>query len=774
MSISACQARKLVTATFAFFGTLRGIGAVCAQEVEANASPVLEEIVVTAQKRAQSINDVGMSINAATGAQLQELGISDVSQLTKLVTGFNFTETAYGTPVYTIRGVGFQENSLAASPAVSVYVDEIPLPFPAETIAVGLDPERVEVLKGPQGTLYGENSTGGAVNYIAAKPTDHFTTGFTASYGRFNTGNVEAFVSGPITDTLKGRLAVRTIQSSDWQYSYTSSDTLGAKNLVEARGLLDWQPVEDLEVALTLNVWQDRSDSPAAQVIGIYPQTNLISIPAGLTNYPLAPGNDRAADWDRGVSFQRHNRFYQAALRLDYKLPDDLTVTSISAHERYTRNQPVDTDGTAYQNFYVGETGWINTTFQELRLSGLLGGRGNWIVGGNYETDDTFDSNLIEFADSSSREAVGLPFSSAINSNHQDIHTTAFYGNVEYPLIEQLTFQAGARYTKADRSFAGCTYDSGDGQLSAVFTSLSSILQGAPQAPIAPGGCGTLNATTFKPGPVLETLDENNVSWRTGLNWKPTAAMLIYGNVSRGYKAGSFPTLSASSSVQFSPVRQESVVAYEVGFKDSLLDNTLQLNPAVFYYDYDNKQIRGKLADPIFGDLEALVNIPKSHIEGFELSANWRPFQGFDVTPAVTLVRSQIDGNFSNYTPLGTFQNISGEAFPYTPKWSASLDAQYSFPLAGGYRGFVGEITSAASATEGGFGDLPEFKIGSYVLLDLRAGVRSPDDNWTVSLYGHNVTDKYYWTSASHLVDTITRYAGMPATYGVQATYRFQ
>jgi len=339
-----------------------------------------------------------MSITAATGDQLEMLGITDTSQLSKLVPGFTFTQTGYGTAVYTIRGVGFQESSLAASPAVSVYVDEIPLPFPAETVAAALDPQRVEVLKGPQGLLYGENSTGGAVNYVAAKPTDYFTAGAKGSYGRFNTGDLEAFVSGPIADSLQGRLAVRTVQGGDWQYSYTRSDTVGAKNLTQARLLLDWRPSDDLEVSLNLNGWLDKSDSQAAQLIGIYPESNLVPIPAGLSNYPRAPNNNRAADWDPGLSLRRDDKFYQGSIRIDYKLPGDLTLTSISAHERYQRDRPMDLDGTSYTNFGDLESGWIGTTFQELRLSGLFPEhRGNWIVGGNYESDDTSDTNLIRF-----------------------------------------------------------------------------------------------------------------------------------------------------------------------------------------------------------------------------------------------------------------------------------------------------------------------------------------------------------------------------------------
>jgi iron complex outermembrane recepter protein len=733
----------------------------------------LAEIVVTAQKRSQSINSVAMSITAATGDQLTQLGVMDTADLTKIVPGFTFTETGYATPVYSIRGVGFQENSLAASPAVSVYVDEVPLPFPAETLAAGLDLERVEVLKGPQGTLYGENSTGGAINYIAAKPTDHFTAGVDASYGRFNTADVQAFVSGPLADSLQARFSLRAVQSDDWQKSYTSSDTLGAKSQLEARLLLNWLPIEDLKVAVNLSAWQDKSETPAAQVIGIVVQTNLVPIPAGLANYPLSPENDRAADWDRDGGLRRDNRFLQGSVRFDYSLPQRITLTSITSYQHYDRDQPIDADGTSYQDFRVTETGTIKTLFQELRLAGDLFDRGDWIVGGNYQSDDTFDANFLQYADSSSSQALGLPLPDSINRTEQDIRTKAVYGNLDYDVAPALTYQAGVRYTQSDRDFSGCSYDTGSGDGSRVFTALSEAL-GATPPPLADGSCLTLNSKTYLPGLVTNTLDENNVSWRTGLNWTPAADTLLYGNVSKGYKAGSFPTLSASLSQQFAPVHQESVVAYEIGSKIELLDRSLQLNDAIFYYRYDDKQIRGKLPDPIFGDLEALVNIPQSHIEGAEISAIWQPLRGFTLTPAATFVESRIDGHFSNYTPLGAYQEVSGEAFPYTPKWSANLDANYQWGIVGGYQAFVGANGSHQGKTNAGFGDLPDFDIRAYTLLDLRAGVESPSGDWRVSLYGHNVTDVYYWTSTSHLVDTITRFAGMPATFGVMVNYRFR
>lgn len=731
------------------------------------------DIVVTAQKRSESVNRVGMSITALSGGDLLRQGVVDTSQLSKVVPGFNFTQSAYATPVYSIRGIGFQENSLAASPAVSIYVDEIPIPYPAEADGAALDLERVEVLKGPQGTLYGQNSTGGAVNYIAAKPTDQLEMGVDLSYGRFNVVDAQTFVSGPLTDTLKARFALRVLRGDDWQRSYTRNDTLGRQAKVQGRLLLDWEPTDRLTVSVNLNGWLDRSDTPAAQAIGIAPQTNLVPIPAGLQAYPAAPNSGRAADWDPNVSFQRDNSFLHASGRIDYSLSDDVTLTSISAYQYFDRYQPIDSDGTSFQNFYVLQTGHVSTFFQEVRLSGELGSAGHWIVGGNYSSDRTLDSNLILFAESSSASALGLPLTDLVNETRQNIKTAAVYANVDYEIVPTVTLNGGVRYTDVRRAFAGCSFDSGSGEASAVFGLLSNVLRGvAGPSTLDPGACGTI-LPDLTNGVVRDNLNEDNISWRAGLNWQVDPDSLLYVNVSRGYKSGSFPTLSASSSVQFAPVTQETVLAFEAGFKLSLFDRLIQLNGAGFYYKYDDKQIRGKLQDPIFGNLEALINIPKSNIKGFELSAVVRPVEGLTISPSVTYVRSEIDGSFTNFDPLGVVGDFGGEPFPYTPKWSGNLDAEYRGPLNDNVGFFVGVNANHQGKTFGGFGLLDQFRLRSYTLIDLRVGIEDPSGRWRIGAFGRNITNEYYWSSASHLVDVVTRYAGMPATYGVQLSYKY-
>src|SRR5579859_5196275 len=199
----------------------------------------IEEIVVTANKREERSSKVGTTLTAISKLTLEQQHVTTLADLAQAVPALTFTETEDATPVYTLRGVGFYETSLAAYPDVSVYLDQAPLPFPTETELTLFDIERIEVLKGPQGTLFGNNATGGAINYIANKPTADFEAGGDASFGRFNTGQVNGFVSGPISGTLLGRLAVNATEGDGWQHSQTRNDTTGKPDEIAARMLLD-------------------------------------------------------------------------------------------------------------------------------------------------------------------------------------------------------------------------------------------------------------------------------------------------------------------------------------------------------------------------------------------------------------------------------------------------------------------------------------------------------------------------------------------------------
>lgn len=718
---------------------------------------VPDDIVVTAQKRSESINDVGLSITAATGDQLIQRGVIDVSQLDKVVPGFVFNKTGYGTPVYTIRGVGFQENSLGASPAVSVYVDEVPLPFSPETLGATLDLERVEVLKGPQGTFYGQNSTGGAVNYIAAKPLDRFAFGVDASYSRFNTVDLSGFVTSPLSDTLTIRLAGRFLRSDDWQRSISRVDTIGQTNQLIGRLLIDWKPTDRLKVSINANGWRDKSDTQAAQLQD--PRLPLIpAFPSAVYEAsPIASRDARAADWDPSTSFRQNNRFYQFSARVDYEASDTVTFTSLTSYSRYDRDQPVDTDGSAVRNIFVRLGGYTDTFFQELRTAGRLGSKGNWMIGANYQDDKIREIAQFDIINQSSAILGRSPR----NEGNQRAKSKSVYANADFPLVDGVTLLGGIRYTDIDRSYVGCTRDNGDGSVAG-----SGFFPGA-----VPGGCVTF-LTSGTVGEVNSELNQDNISWRAGLNYKPKDDVLLYATVSKGWKSGSFPLLSAAIEQQTQPVTQESVLAYEVGLK-ATVDRTLQFNAAAFYYDYRQKQIRGFGDFPPFGTLEALVNIPKSRVIGFEANAVWRPARGLTISPSATYVNSKINDDFVNINPRSQVQNFRGESFPYTPRWSGNTDVEYRFDLSSNLEAFLGGNVSYRTKTNTALGGIQAFEIKGYTLLDLRAGVEDDGGRWRASVWGQNLTDKYYVITVAHLSDGITRYAGRPINLGVSLAYRY-
>ena len=756
--------------------------AVTSSAVNSADSASVSEIIVTAQKREEKISSVPMSITAATGDQLARAGITQVRDLVKITPGFSFADSYVGSPIYTLRGVGFSDISLGGRPTVSVYSDEAPIPFAIETRGANLDLERVEVLKGPQGTLFGQNATGGAINFVAAKPTPSFRAGADFSYGNFNAVDAGGFLSGPLTDTLAARLSVQHTSNDPWQKSYTTGARNGAGDFTNARLLLVWTPTSRLKAQLNVNGYVDRSDTQAGQLIAVTPNIAAAAgLVAGLLTYPLAPANARAADFNPGLDYARNNRFIQVNARLDYSLSDDLTLTSLASYSHYREGQLQDIDGTTLLNLHQYTAGTISSVSEEVRIAGNLADHGHFTLGVNYAADKVLEHDhdqLPQSTDAFLFSALGLPLYETFDDiNNQRETTTAVFGNADYNLTDTINVYAGARFTRSDNRFEGCTADAGDGNAASDFGPFLDFLRSlsglGPNPTIPPGGCVTANAS-FQPGLVTNTLNQNNVSWRAGAQWKPVEGTLLYANVSKGFKAGGFPTLGATVADQFLPATQESVLAYEAGFKIAMLDRKLQLTGAVFYYDYRDKQILGRTLDPTFGPLLKLINVPKSELTGAELQLAWAPIHGLNISAGGSYIASKIQGGFTNYNEDGVLQNFGGEAFPNTPKWQLVSDVDYSWALSERLNGFVGGGVTYQSSTYSQLGQSPLLKSKAYALVDLRAGVATRDGTWRVSLWGRNIGDTYYWTSANHDLDTTTRFTGMPATYGVALTYRYR
>ena len=776
----------------------------------AAASPTsVGELVVTAQKREESIQNVGMSIQAASGDKLQKLGVTSTEDLQKIVPGFQATPTYYGTNVFTIRGVGFQDTSLAGNPTVSVYVDEAPLPFSALTNGATLDLQRVEVLKGPQGTLFGENATGGAINYVANKPVQHFEAGINASYGRFNDADLTGYINEPVNDTLAVRLAGRFNQSGAWQHGYgpTASQSIGGKDFLNGRFSALWQPTSRFKALLSTDAWLDKGYTQMGQLYGIAELSGLSPLAPSILNYPKAPHNDQAAAWNSCVNNspydpianqtgaisgtgpqvptnlpgvyesegpgstvtqggqptsceapRKNNTFFSASLRMDYDLGGDMTVTSMTSFERFSRHAAIDGSGMPIQDYQSLQHGKITSIYQELRISGKFNNKGSWTIGGNYQHDNTWDQFLQTYNASTASPtlfvydpqqpfstAFGLPLGPTKPTDVQTNNTYAVFGHVEYPILDNVTILGGVRYTEADKLGGVCGDDGGDGTWANVAYLLQSFL-GSTHPALSPAGtCASTGpaANNFNSpangGLFYATLNQHNVAWQAGVNWKVTPDNLLYVNISQGYKGGSFPTVALATIQQVRPVVQEGLLSYEVGFKSNLLNHQLQVNGAGFYYDYSNKQILGSVADLLFGSLPALVNVPQSHVIGFEVSGAYSPdwLRGLTITPALSYQYSRVDtsskttcngsstdgfyappsqsnpnlpgyitcipGHYYNFDPYGQYADFTHEAFPSAPAWQGSVDAEYDWVMHNDYHMFAGASFNFVSSTNTGF-----------------------------------------------------------------------
>ena len=750
----------------------------------ANEPVALTEIIVTATKRAEAANTVPMSITAVSGDTLQKAGISDPSSLIKIVPGFQAVDSSYGTPIYYLRGVGFFDSTLSAKPTVGVYVDEVPLPFSAMTLGSTIDLERVEVLKGPQGTLFGSNATGGAINYIAAKPTNDFRAGADLGYGNFDSATVGGFVSGPITSTVSGRLSLRHESRGDWQTSTSRpAEHAGSRNFTSARAQLRWEPTSTFRALLSGSTFLDRSDTQSPQFTGVLPVSRVSFLPPAFVALPPNTSSIGATDWTPGWGLGKNNKFYQAALRADWDISEHATLTSISAYSTFDEKQSQDADGTPFQNSDYTIVGSIRSFNQELRVAGKFG---NWtyVVGGNYEhskTATTVHQFLSQQSAANSVTAFGLPAVHDVNVPANTLYTNkALFGNVDFDPIEMVTLHAGLRYTETNTDFNGCVGNDPANSQALLKATILSAGNPAERTRLlneaAASGCNTvlrINGVSHL-GRVFSSLPEHNLSWRAGADFKPAAGQLFYVNVSRGYKAGSYSGLTGPDQNNYIPAPQEAVTAYEAGMKSSLFDHKLQLNAALFYYDYTHKQLIGRTQVAIFGAVEALVSIPKSRVEGAELQLTAAPIRGLLTSVGVTYVNTKITQDYTNYNQAGVLTQFNGRKFPYTPEWQINGDVNYTFPVKDNVDGFVGGGVTYRSSTYGDFVPDPRFYVAPYALLDLRAGIEQPDGAWRVSLYGRNVTNKYYWTTATRRADALVRWAGMPRTYGIDVTLRYK
>lgn len=759
------------------------------------------EIIVTAQRREESVNKVPISITALSGEQLQDMNIRDVADLARVVPGFTEAKSAGGTPIYTIRGIGFNNESMSATSAVGVYVDEVAYAYPYMGTNVLFDMERVEVLKGPQGTLYGRNTTGGLVNFVPAKPRDTFEAGVSVQAGNFLSYDGTVYVTGPLADGLSARLALRVNgRGEEWQRSVTRDDELGKAAQQAGRAMLHWEPADSIRVTLSGSFWRDRSDTQAPQAILYRPQEAPFGNPLGFDSV-ITRKSSRDADWTpegypnptpfaNGFTrppFRVSANFQAVSGRAEFDLDDSHQIISLTGFNHLDREQITDKAGLHLETAGRYAIGNINSFSQELRLTGQ-DGPATWLIGAYFGVDKVRDRG-VGFDDDISIIGLLRAVAASVPSSYTpDQITNGFaayrailsvndktfgiFGNLDLELSDQFKVILGARYTKEKQRFEGCSADFMGNSAPIWNTALAAIT--GTNLNVQTDGCLTYKDDFSGPtGLANIRLNEDNFSFKGTVNWTPQPGTLVYASFSRGYKAGAFPFSGANVEQQLMPAKQEEVLAYEIGTKLSLADRKLQLNMAGYYYDYRDKQLSARVFDPVFGTLQRLVNIPKSTVYGLEADLTGRVAQGLTFRLSGSYLHTKVK-NFTAFTLAGTPANFDGETFQLSPKWMGTASVDYETPVSDTLGAGFSIGVNYQSSSKGQLESDPLLAINARALVDASVFLFGNGSDWKVSLWGKNIFNKYYWTNTDSELDSYIRFAGMPRTFGVSLSTHFR
>lgn len=689
----------------------------------------IEEIVVTAQRREQNLQDVSVSITVLSAEQLDNLRVAQPADIAAFTPGMYVSTGISGDPIFALRGIGMNNNESNQNPAVTPYIDQVPLPSITMMGFQMFDLERVEVLKGPQGTLYGRNVTGGAINFVTRKPSQDFDSSFSANIGRYELTEIEAAVGGGLSENLAGRLAVHSITRNGWQTLITGiqpgdvDSNNGEVERQSARGSLLWSPSDNFDLLLVADVGLGESETLGYEHAGTSLRTDpgapcsfvttgirneeecasFAIIRTGNTGEPVTGELLAFSDPDTGPRTVFGN-FTLGNI-------DDVTSWGISNTMNLTIGRTVLTSVTGFRNL-ERETGFSNgvpflldDTFrdqeidvftQELRLaSDDSWGKLQWVIGAYYGKDEIDDLVLFDFRDH--RLFSGL-FDSTF---FQDTEDVALFGHLEYQANDKIRLIGGIRYTDEDRFFR---YSGG--------------ILGPGPVPIA----------LFE-----DTVEATETTGKVGIDWMPIDDMLVYFSASRGFKGPGFPATISFSADQSAPFEAEILDAFEVGMKSTLANGKLQFNAAAYFYDWQDLQATTAV-DRAGIRLIVLANAGDAEVIGVEAEALWYPTEEFSLRAGVNFMDAEIKtGEFEGDTPV------------QSPEFSGTLLASYSpATTIWGLRPFINVDYTYRSKIELALKNNVADAQSAYGLLGLRAGLATPDEKWEFSVWARNLTDKLY------------------------------
>ena len=760
-----------------------------------NSASTLEEVVVTAQKREQSIQDVGITITAFTGDQIEALGFENSIDIARMTPGVHISGNAGGqSSQFTIRGVTQADFVDLIEAPNAVYVDDTYIATQQGQVFGLWDLDRIEVLKGPQGTLFGRNATGGLVHYVSRKPTEEFEGYVDLTYGSYDQVRIESAVGGPITDAVSGRVSMMYNYHDeiyDNQFVGVSADRPGEDvwndDTVGVRGHLLFKPNDDVDILVSAS-WSDTTTSevpyqnePSMRIYrntpnGPRPVDSVFIGPnetregAFLDGTPFNEINDGDLDATRPVpggdfsgfidadgldglnvnkdqAYDDSNKFetYSGTVNATWEL-DKFTITSITDVKEFEKIVFNDIEQSPDNAFLADFRADQGSFTQELRLNGELNNV-RWLLGFHYmDIDADVNQAFLGFPDNPSQTiaAFGFAGARATVEGSLDTESTSVFGHFEYDISDTITAIVGARviFEKKDFSFI-------------------QAFHAYNEVGIQPG---TPLADSYK-----ESTSDTLWSGKFELDWRPSDDLLLYASINRGIKAGSFnvPGPFGIAGVTNSDLgyTEEKLIAYEIGFKSTVFDGTTRINGAAYYYDYSDYQV---FLYP--GGLSGIVRNNDADVHGVDLEVATAPIDGLDIILSAAYVNATI-------TDLDIFDTIRDVNPPYAPEFQFSSLIRYEWPLIVIDGSLAAQIDYSYSSSF--FWHTHNFsasKVDDYGLANARLTYINPDEKWTLSVFVNNLTDKTYKTIGFEAADFFGGNEvaiGKPRWFGGQLRYNF-
>ena len=717
----------------------------------------LEEVVVTAQKRAQNLQEVSTAVSAFSSERLDDAGVTDVQGLQYYAPSITIGNT-FGYANLFIRGLGLNTVFANVDPSVTLYVDGAVISQPSAQLFSFYDLERVEVLRGPQGTLYGRNATGGTVNLIANKPSAELEGYFTATIGEYDQLDTEGAVGGALSDSVLGRIAFQSRNRSGYGKNTVTGNDVDDANRKAIRGQLLVNLSDSVNVLLTGEY--GREDDAANAFLykrETFPGSdNPRAIANGIGGFPA-----RARNYASDVDPENDRSTASLTATLDWSINDKWSLKNIANYRDTEMINYQDLDASAIVNSTVQEFIFESEQFsEELQLT-YTDDALKAIVGFYYFKEDLYHGNYIGVVKKGgSFTSPSGDAEKRVNlSGEGETESYAIFWNASYDLSEDFTLKLGGRFTEDERSIVN-----------------DNVIWAGPTRLSPANG----NLPLFKDDGSFD-----DYTSEAGLEWRVTEEAMVYYNYSEGFKAGT-GQLGANAADIIEP---ETISNHELGLKSTWLENTLSLNVAAYAYEVDNIQLDRTLVGGPTGFRTVFENATTQDARGVEIELFWAASDVFRVNASVSFQDTEFGAflstdptNVANVPPVdpaAPFRpvtvDIKGNAARQAPELALNLHGEYDFPLTGG--ALITLIADVSFKDEHYFSEFNNALMyqDAYTIVDLRLKYVSADRKWTAALWAKNLNDELVEAGNYALASgrVVTRTFLPPRTSGITVRYDF-